>query len=303
MPFRTTDHTLDIAVGRDRLAGTLVSPRKLMPGVLFVHGWGGSQAQYLARAREVASLGCVCLAFDLTGHAGTSARRGSVSRERNLEDVLAAYDLLAGQPHVDGDAMAVVGSSYGGYLASILTELRPVHWLALRVPALYHDDGWDTPKLELHQQFDLRSYRQQRVAVQKNRALKSLTGFRGDVLLVESEFDDLIPHAVISSYREACAGARTLTSRVMKGADHGLSDVKFQQGYTDLLRRWLGEMLAERAGRHPGARPAHDQASQTLPAPVAPEEPPRTNAAGDGGASAPGGGRSRVVGRPAVSPS
>ena len=36
-------------------------------GVLFVHGWGGSQQQYLARAREIAALGCVCLTFDLAG--------------------------------------------------------------------------------------------------------------------------------------------------------------------------------------------------------------------------------------------
>ena len=61
--------------------GTLVLPGALVPGVLFVHGWGGGQQQYLARAREVAALGCACLTFDLGGHAGTQPQRDKVSRE------------------------------------------------------------------------------------------------------------------------------------------------------------------------------------------------------------------------------
>src|SRR3712207_7596311 len=46
-----------------------------------------------------------------------------------------AYDALAGRPGVDADAIAVVGSSYGAYLAAVLTSLRPVRWLGLRAPA------------------------------------------------------------------------------------------------------------------------------------------------------------------------
>src|SRR5438309_5677161 len=112
----TRDQTIDVAIGDGHIAGTLVTPGTQIPGVLFVHGWGGSQQQYLARAREIAALGCVCLTFDLGGHAGTQPLRETVSRESNLHDVLAAYDVLARHSHVDSSAIAVVGSSYGGYL-------------------------------------------------------------------------------------------------------------------------------------------------------------------------------------------
>ena len=62
----TRDDIIDIRVGEDQhIAGTLVAPGTMIPGVLFVHGWGGSQEQYLARAREIAALGCICLTFDL----------------------------------------------------------------------------------------------------------------------------------------------------------------------------------------------------------------------------------------------
>ena len=73
--------------------------------MLFVHGWGGSQEQYLARAREIAALGCICLTFDLRGHARTEPQHETVTREDNLRDVLAAYDVLArpsgGRPQRD----------------------------------------------------------------------------------------------------------------------------------------------------------------------------------------------------------
>ncbi len=187
------EQKIEIRGGSGTIDGTLVLPGVLVPGVLFVHGWAGSQQQYLARAREVAALGCVCLAFDLGGHAGTQPKRETVSRESNRYDLLAAYDALAAHPSVDGSAIAVAGSSYGGYLATILTSMRPVSWLALRVPALYIDTGWELAKLQLHHDQDLRAYRRSFVDAATNRALRSCAAFKGDVLLVESEHDDIIP--------------------------------------------------------------------------------------------------------------
>ena len=63
-----------------------------MPGVLFVQGWGSGQEQYLARAREIAALGCVCLTFEPRGVARGDPEHETVTREENLRDILAAYD-------------------------------------------------------------------------------------------------------------------------------------------------------------------------------------------------------------------
>jgi uncharacterized protein len=244
------DDRVQIAVDGEVIEGTMVTPGSLLPGVLFVHGWNGSQEQYLARAREIAALGCVCLTFDLRGHAGTEPLKDTVSRENNLHDVLAAYDLLARQRNVDPNAIAVVGSSYGGYLAAILTSMRPVKWLALRVPALYMDNNWETPKLQLHKDQDLASYRQSLIHASDNRALRACAAFEGDVLVVESECDEVIPHAVISNYLDACVKPLSMTYRVLKGADHGLVEVSAQRAYTALLVNWFTEMVfGEREGR------------------------------------------------------
>jgi dienelactone hydrolase len=238
----TRDDPVEISTGSGTIAGTFVTPRRRMPGVLFVHGWGGNQEQYLARAHAIAALGSVCLTFDLTGHAATHEQQKTVSREQNLRDVLAAYDVLASHRNVDPGRIAVVGSSYGGYLAAILSSLRAVRWLALRAPALYIDSGWEIPKARLNKEQGLAAWRRSFVPAEENRALRDCAAFEGDVLVVESEFDEIIPNTVISSYLEAFGQTRSLTYRVLKGADHGLSSEACQRSYSALLVNWMTEM-------------------------------------------------------------
>lgn len=236
------DEKIEIAIEGGHLDGTLHTPAKLIPGLLFVHGWGGSQEQDLARANEIARLGCVCLTFDLRGHAETEPLHETVTREDNLRDVVAAYDVLARHPAVDASAIAVVGSSYGGYLAAILTSRRPVKWLALRVPALYRDEDWTLPKLKLDKR-DLAAYRRAPVSAEENCALRACAEFEGDVLIVESEHDEIVPHPAIASYVASFRKAHSLTCRVIEGADHALSEAPCRKAYNALLVNWATEMV------------------------------------------------------------
>ncbi|HSV52542.1 MAG TPA: alpha/beta fold hydrolase [Burkholderiaceae bacterium] len=240
----TTRHrTIHIPVGDRSIDGTLVAPDTVVPGVMLVHGWDGSQEQYIARAHEIAALGCICLTFDLRGHASDKAQRDTVTREDNLMDMLAAYDLLVGHPAVDSSAVAVAGSSYGGYLAAVLSSLRPVRWLALRAPALYKDDDWLLPKYQLNKA-ELAAYRATMVAAQHNRALAAASAFRGDVLLVESERDAIVPHTVMENYLAAFKQAHSMTYRVIKEADHSMSLEEWREAYTTLLVKWVEEMVS-----------------------------------------------------------
>ena len=248
----TRSHSTDIAVDGTRLAGTVLAPGSTIPGVLFVHGWGGCQERDLARAQQIAALGCICLTFDMRGHMRTEALRQTVTRQQNLADVVAAYDHLLAQPHVDPDAILVIGASYGGYLATILTALRPVKWLALRVPALYKDEDWDTPKRALSRSA-LEDYRNRVLEPDDNRALRACRAFRGDVLIVQSGHDHLVPPPVIVSYRSAFQHTHSLTYRIIDAADHALTSPDCQRAYTSMLLAWTTEMVfGARAGGAPG---------------------------------------------------
>ena len=72
----------------------------------------------------------------------------------------------------------------------------------MRVPALYEDDAWEVPKYSLDRE-ELQDYRSSQVPAQLNRALRSCKDFKGDVLIVESENDHLIPafdHRPVTSH-------------------------------------------------------------------------------------------------------
>ena len=246
------DEVIDIAVGGQHIAGTLQFPqgeRRGLPGVLMVHGWGGNQQQYLASARAIAALGCVCMTFDLRGHAETRGQHETVTRDDSLQDVVAAYDVLAGHRAVDRSFIALVGASYGGYLGAILTLLRPLRLLALRAPALYKDADWEMPKRKLHVDPEFAAYRRRTLLPTDNRALAACAQFRGDALVVESERDEIVPHPAVANYVAALANAHSLTYRVIEGADHALSREPWELAYTGLLVAWLKEMTAAATGR------------------------------------------------------
>ncbi len=238
----TRSETIDIDVDGERIAGTFLAPGEKVPGVLFVHGWGGSQQSDLVRAKGVSGLGCVCMTFDLRGHERTRKQRQTVSRDENYRDVLAAYDRLVAHPWIDPHSIAVVGSSYGGYLSAILTTERPVRWLALHVPALYRDEQWTTAKRDLDRE-DITRYRRSVVTARENRALAACAEFEGDVLIVESEHDDYIPHQTIMNYRAAFVKAHSLTHRTLDGADHALTGELSQRAYNSMLLNWATEMI------------------------------------------------------------
>ncbi|WP_061958746.1 alpha/beta hydrolase family protein [Cupriavidus pauculus] len=241
------------------VTGCLVSPTTKFAGLLFVHGWGASRTQFLHRATEVSSLGCICLTIEL----------GARNTSRNLAEVVAAYDKLAEHPDIDPNAIGVVGSSYGGYIAALATELRAIRWLALRAPALPDVEEEQAQSLSSHQT-DV-SGKRRVIAADRSEALRACTGFKGDAFVVESQFDEIVPRIVVRSYIDAFIQASSITYRMLSRADHGLSAENDQQAYTKLLVRWLREMVTD-------AR-VSEGVTATRAAPVIPAHPKECDAA------------------------
>ena len=240
-----------IAVDTQHIGGKLVLPEPPVDpkaAVLFVHGWGSTQRRDIAKAKRLALLDCACLTFNLRGHARTRSQVETVTRAQNLRDLVAAYDFLVEATDVNPERIGVVGSSYGGYLATLLTDERQVQWLALRAPALYKDVDFDRPKRQLNLDADLPAYRRRRLDAGENRVLTSASRFEGDVLIVESQTDTIIPAQVIDNYRRAFIAARSVSHQVLARADHGLSRESWRRAYGRLLLSWFGKQLHSAQG-------------------------------------------------------
>ena len=83
------------------------------PAILFVHGWISSRDRSYQYAESLASLGYVCIVFDMRGHGTSQGDRLELSSKDFLNDVLVAYDYLANLPEVDSENISANGGLFG----------------------------------------------------------------------------------------------------------------------------------------------------------------------------------------------
>jgi pimeloyl-ACP methyl ester carboxylesterase len=215
-----------------RLFGRVFEPREARTGrrgVLFVHGMGSSQVAYEPRARTLTEkLDAVCLTFDLSGHGGDADRFDRYSVFDHIDDLTAAYDYLVSRSDVDGARVGVCGASYGAYLAALLTAQRTVKRLVLRAPALAIDIDPFAPS----------SVRAKPVP-ERFDSLAVLRRYGGEVLLVESEKDEVVPQSHIEKHLQALPQA---TREVIPEATHALTDERWNRTFVDLTVRWFANL-------------------------------------------------------------
>jgi pimeloyl-ACP methyl ester carboxylesterase len=224
-----------LTAGGRRLAGTLYLPAGAPParGVVFLHGLGSDRQGYRPRARAVAELlGTAALAFDLGGHGESEGDRDDLSARDHLAEAVAAHDLLTatlGGPGA-GDAapaVGVCGTSYGGYLGALLPGLRPVRRLFLRAPALYDDALFARPGRD----------RRTSPLGEHERLTAAARAFAGDVMILESEHDEVVTHDVVEIYLRAFPEAR---HNVLLGAGHELRQEEHREAFLRAVLTWFG---------------------------------------------------------------
>ncbi|MDE1870361.1 MAG: alpha/beta fold hydrolase [Candidatus Micrarchaeota archaeon] len=232
---------ISFLVNKDRLNGTLFFPTKLRPSnpaVLFIHGWKSNELGYVKRAEPLVKLGYICLSFNLRGHGDSAGSIDTVTLADNLKDVISAYDFLASQKEVDKKAIHVVGTSYGGYLAQMLTSKRKIKSLVLRAPTIYKDHDLNKSKNSVSVVESWGDFKTKELSPQGNKALKALSKFYGKIFLIESGNDETVPHLIIESIIGASRQNR-LEHKIVRGADHRMSKEIWQLRFRQLLADWF----------------------------------------------------------------
>jgi pimeloyl-ACP methyl ester carboxylesterase len=213
---------------------------------LFLHGWLGHQNTTAAQA--LTDFGCTSLTYAMRGNGESEGDVAKLVKADFLSDAVIAYDYL--RAHVSNNTIiGIVGSSFGSYLAILLTELRPVPCISLRVPANYLGDTFDKPEpVALAARSELYdTWRSQPRKPGENKALSALHAYHGNVQIIESENDEQVPHQTIENFVQAVGDKRKLTYEVMQGAPHSLRNPLLQTGYGLLLSNWAKSQIPELA--------------------------------------------------------
>ena len=209
-----------------KIAGTLFSPkhwRSKHPGVLIMHGWKGSQISHASVARKLADVGFASMTFDFRGHGESEGDLKTLSRKNFLNDAIAAYETLSQIDGIDRKEINAIAGSFGAYIAAILSEQKAFHSLAFRVPADYPDAGFETPGIPTSDEAAITAWRSAPRSSDNTEALRGIHQFKGDLLIIESGADTVVPHGTIQSYTDAAPDPAKLSRILMEGAPHSLS--------------------------------------------------------------------------------
>lgn len=226
-----------------KLKGILFYPENLKdknPAILFVHGWTSVKEKSIQYAESLAKLGFIVLLFDMRGHGESEGELNTLKTQDFLDDDISAFDFLTQQKGVDKENISAIGSSFGGYLVALLTKERKIKNLVLRAPADYPDDMYGVLKSQLGGDDDkLMKWRRQVKSFNDTFALKAVHNFEGNILIIESELDDRVPHETVQCFANAVSDKKKLTHKVVKGAPHSIKEGPFRDKVTKILIDWF----------------------------------------------------------------
>jgi len=229
-----------------RLDGTIFYPNNKgnkFPAILFVHGWTSERKRSYQYAKSLSKLGYVCLLFDMRASCQSEGDINKATTKEFLDDVLAAFDYLVNVEGADKKNISAVGSSFGGYLVTLLTRKRNISRLVLRVPAEYPNEDFEKSKMQTSGGEDpaVYAWRNQPKKSNETFSLEAISNFKGKVLIIESEKDDVVPHQVMENYINAVKDKSKLTHVVMKNAPHSIKEGPFRDEVKKILVAWFGK--------------------------------------------------------------
>lgn len=217
------------------------SAPRLLPTVLFIHGWQGAQdANDVLLAGALAGDGFSCMTFDLAGHGHSDGDAAQFTLADFVDQALSAHDFLMRSGLAGAGGLCLCGASLGSYLAARLSALRPIGALSLRVPANYPDDIADSQPVGSYVQGTApRIWREQPRAPADNLALAALRSFAGPLQIIAAGRDETIPWQTVKNFIAAATDA-TLELHVLPEARHVLYESEATRAESfRLVRAWL----------------------------------------------------------------
>ncbi len=242
--------SVEIKVDGLKLKGAVFCPqikRAKNPAILMIQGWTGHKENSFQYAESLSRLGFICLLFDSRGHGESEGDINSTTTEQFTKDDMAAYDFLANLESVDHQNISVVGSSFGGFRAAYLTSIRPIKNLVLRVPADYINDSFKIARAKAggSEIPEVMEWRKKARNPNETYSLQAVNNFDGNILIIEAEYDEYVPHQTIENYKNAVKDKKKLTYVFMKGAPHSIKPGPFRDKVEKIYLDWFKKRLSD----------------------------------------------------------
>ncbi len=208
-------------------------------GCLIMHGWQSSQDRGFHLAEALLEQGIASMTFDLRGHGQSGGDIEKLSRKDFLDGVLIAYDEFVSRIGARAKIIGI-GSSFGGYLTTLLSKQRTLNGMVLRVPANYRDAHFTESFIDTRHIDDAKTWKTTIHPWSETESLRAVHDFSGNILIVESELDELVPQSVLQSYADAVPDRAKMSYTIMKNAPHSLTRFpEFQVEYKEIVFKWL----------------------------------------------------------------
>ena len=207
--------------------------------ILFLIGWTSNRAKYKPLIEALQAItGYSALVFDYSGHGDSPFDIGETRPAQQFLEVICVFDQLKAR-HPDA-AISIVGTNYGGFLATQLTKYRQFDKLALRVPAIYKPSDFYTLNKDIDREWTNKVFRKDVEALAKHPLLARASSFKGRTLVVVHENDELVPKETTDAFIKAF-GAETYLA---KGFTHDFDPVSKSPEQIKEYQAAIGHFLA-----------------------------------------------------------
>jgi hypothetical protein len=208
----STNEKFELSYKSCSLVGDYTANKKEID-LFMLHGAGKSDRNRFLHIRDkLNDEGLSSLSFDFTGHGETGGELSCSSLKDRTEQACSVIDSFKGN-----DPISLVGNSMSGYTAVKLTEIYEVENLVLIVPAAY-----DRLAYELNFNRVFSNCIRKKKSYLDSDSWGILKNYRGNLLIVSAENDEVIPREIIDKLMSSAVNAKSRQLITVDDSPHGI---------------------------------------------------------------------------------
>ena len=217
-------------------------PSKIL---IVLPGYSSSKARQKTHAEAmVSATDTSALVIDFSGHGVSPFELNDTRPAQHFLELIYVFDWIK-QKYPEA-TISVSGSSYGGFLAVQLTKYREFDKLVLRAPAIYKPaafyDLWSKRMDNLESyRIEMQEYRIDTDALATHPLISRAGSFKGKVLVVVHDMDEVIPHETTDAYINAFNADSIIAKGFSHKVDELVKDPVKLQSYQDRIAEWLNQ--------------------------------------------------------------